>query len=287
MTLWIALLLGTVQGVFMFFPVSSTSHLALMQHWLIERGEDLAAPESPEMILFDLVVHVGTLVSIAIVFRKSLFTYLRTALRGFRELWGGARTHVGGLYVKLTLLGLVSVAVTGLIGLPLKSTFASAFAHPYVMSGTLIITGIMLWWTDVLPDRKIGLRQIGLRVAVVVGIAQGLALLPGISRSGMTIAFALFVGVKRRWAAEYSFFIAFPTIVGASLLQSIEVMRQDGLIAIEISAFVVAFIVSAVVGVIALFLVLNLLYRARFRVFSYYVWIIAVVVAVGSYYGWM
>ena len=114
---WVAILLGIIQGIFMFFPVSSTSHLALMQHWLIGMGISLPDPDSAEMILFDLVVHVGTLVSIAVVFRKSLSIYLRQAIKGFLNLVDSSKkqTNIGGLYVKLTLLGIVSVAVTGLI----------------------------------------------------------------------------------------------------------------------------------------------------------------------------
>ncbi len=285
MAIWVAAVLGIIQGIFMFFPVSSTSHLALTQHWLIGRGEELPPPESPEMILFDLVVHVGTLVSIAVVFRKSLTVYIRRTISGFNELFSGERTPMGNLYVKLTLLGLLSVLVTGMLGLPLKNIFESVFANPYAISSTLVITGILLWWTDVLPARTVGLRDIGIRIAIIIGIAQGLALLPGISRSGMTIAFALLAGVKRRWAAEYSFFIAFPTILGASLLQSIEVFRIGGWEAFDFPVFTIAFFVSAIVGILALYLVLALLYRAKFRFFSYYVWALALFVAANAYLG--
>lgn len=283
MAIWVAILLGIIQGIFMFFPVSSTSHLALMQHFLISRGIELPDPDSPEMILFDLIVHVGTLVSIAWVFKESLLVYLRNTIAGFLEWFGGEQTPRGALYRKLTFLGLFSVFVTGAIGFPLKSMFEAVFAEPLFMSGTLIITGIILWWTDFLTPRKVGLREITIWIAIVIGAAQALALLPGLSRSGMTIAFALFVGVKRRWAAEYSFFIAFPTILGATLLQAIEVFGYGGTITIGFPALTVGFVVSAIVGIFALKLVIHLLYRAQFRVFSYYVWALAVVVAISSF----
>ncbi len=287
MAIWIAILLGIIQGIFMFFPVSSTSHLALMQNWLLGRGEELPSPDSPEMILFDLVVHVGTLISIAVVFRNSLGKYLSLTLRGAGELLKRNQSNVGRLYIKLTLLGVLSVFITGLIGFPLKEVFESVFAQPFIMSATLIITGILLWWTDILPDRKIGLRQIGIGLAIIIGIAQGLALLPGLSRSGLTIAFALFAGLQRRWAAEYSFFIAFPTILGATLLQTIEVITATEPMTLSITVLLVGFLVAAIVGIIALYLVITLLYQAKFRFFSYYVWALAVVVAVSSWYGYM
>ena len=285
MAIWVAILLGIIQGIFMFFPVSSTSHLALMQHFLISQGIELPDPDSPEMILFDLIVHVGTLVSIAWVFKNSLTIYIKSTIQGFWEWISGEKTQMGGLYRRLTFFGLFSVLVTGLIGFPLKTMFESVFAQPLFMSGTLIITGIILWWTDYLPPRKVGLREIGIGIAIIIGIAQAFALLPGLSRSGMTIAFALFAGLQRRWAAEYSFFIAFPTILGATLLQAIEVFGFGGTITISFTALGVGFIVSALVGIVALKLVIHLLYRAQFRVFSYYVWTLAVVVAISSFMG--
>ena len=269
----------------MFFPVSSTSHLALMQHFLISRGIELPDPESAEMILFDLIVHVGTLVSIAYVFRDSLTKYLTWTLSGFWEWKTGERSPKGDLYRRLTFYGLLSVFVTGAIGFPMKSLFEEVFAQPLFMSGTLIVTGIILYWTDVLPPRKIGLREIGIGMAIIIGVAQALALMPGLSRSGMTIAFALFAGMQRRWAAEYSFFIAIPTILGATLLQAIEVFGYGGTISLGWSAMFTGFVVSAIVGIFALRVVIHLLYRANFRVFSYYVWFLAIVVAVSSFYG--
>lgn len=284
MAIWVAILLGIIQGIFMFFPVSSTSHLALTQHLLLNRGVDLPDPDSAEMILFDLIVHIGTLISIAWVFRESLSKYLSGTFSGFLEIAGGVSTSRGALYRKLTFLGLLSVFVTGAIGFPMKSAFESVFANPLIISGTLTITGIILWWTDILPPRKIGLREIGIGMAVIIGAAQALALMPGLSRSGMTIAFALFAGLQRRWAAEYSFFIAFPTILGASLLQAIEVFGYGGTITLGWSAILTGFIVSAVVGIFALKVVVHLLYKAQFRVFSYYLWLVAGIVLLSSLY---
>jgi undecaprenyl-diphosphatase len=281
MSVWEAILLGIIQGIFMFFPVSSTSHLVLTQHFLISQGSALPAPESAEMILFDLIVHVGTLVSMAVVFRKSLRGFIRHLTNGVRARFGPVEGRQD-LYLALAFYGLVSVAVTGLIGFPLKAMFETVFANPAMIAGTLTLTGILLWWTDVLARRPIGLKKVNLKVATVIGAAQGLALLPGLSRSGTTIAFALFAGLKRRWAAEYSFFIAFPTILGASLLQGIEVARSPEPLQLGFVPMAIGFVVAAIVGVFALQLVLKLLYRARFRYFSFYVWALAIVITVSA-----
>jgi undecaprenyl-diphosphatase len=279
-----AILLGIIQGVFMFFPVSSTSHLALTQHWLISRGSELPAPDSAEMIFFDLVVHVGTLVSMAVVFRHSLVQFLRHLAAGVRTRFAGSEGY-GTLYRNLLLFGLLSVAATAFIGFPLKFAFETIFATPIAMSVTLTLTGILLWWTDTLSRRTIGLRSIDTKVAVAIGAGQGLALMPGLSRSGTTIAFALFAGLKRRWAAEYSFFIAFPTILGASAVQGLEVARAPEPMTLSWLPIAVGFVVAAIVGIFALKLVLRLLYRARFRYFSFYVWALALVVAWSAFRG--
>ena len=289
MTVLEAIVLGIIQGIFMFFPVSSTSHLVLAQHWLIERGSEMPSPDSPEMILFDLVVHLGTLVSMAVIFRKSLAFFIMRLWRGLGEGFRapgreGARER---MTLKLAVLGLFSVAVTGAIGFPMKAAFETIFARPVFIAGTLTVTGILLYWTDVLPRRKRRLADVGPGTAALVGVAQGLALMPGLSRSGTTIAFGLFAGMKRRWAAEYSFFIAFPTIMGASLLQAIEVSGLGGVGGVGALPLLTGFVVAAVVGIGALALVLRLLYRARFRFFSYYVWGLALVILVGHFQGWL
>ena len=277
MTIIEAILLGIVQGIFMFFPVSSTSHLALLQHWLIEEGSRLPSPASSELILFDLVVHVGTLVSIGIVFRRDL----KKALIGiYRELGRGLRqlTSRHNRYLRLVGYSLLSLTATSVIGFIILWTGTGVFDSPFAIAINLVITGLLLWWTDSANKEAHGPGEFTARMAIIIGIAQGFALLPGLSRSGLTIAIALYLGIKRRWAATYSFFLAIPTILAASAMQLIVVLTDGEPILIEPMAFVVGFITAAIVGTGALAALLWLLYRARFRVFSIYVWLLAILV---------
>ena len=284
MALWIAILLGAIQGVFMFLPVSSTAHMVLTEHWLIGRGHQLPAPDSAEMILFNLVVHVGTLISIVVVFRRSLWHFTHRLLQGAWE-WaarGRSRTEAGWpLYPRLFLLGMLSVLWTGVIGLSLKAAFEWIFATPSAVAVTLIFTGVVLYWTDKLPPRRRGLRQTGPGTATIIGIAQGFALMPGLSRSAMTIVFGLFAGLKRRWAAEYSFFLAIPTICAATLLQGLEVWQLGLPTTISGAAMVTGFVVAAVVGILSLKMVVYFLYRAQLKIFSFYVWALAAAILTG------
>ncbi len=280
MTLWQAAILGLVQGVFMFFPVSSTSHLVLVQHWFKGKGAAFPDPDSETMIFFNLVVHVGTLVSIVVVFRRPIMDWWRGLLADLGALRAASfdwRVAWERLHLRLTFLCGVSVFVTGTLGLLMKAHVTHVFANPLFVATALLLTGAMLWGTDAVRGGA-SLRRFGVREALVIGLAQAFALVPGLSRSGLTIAAALFIGMRRRWAAEYSFLLAIPTILAASLVQAVEVVRTDGWHQIGAMPYLVAFVVSAVSGCVALWLVLRLLYRARFRVFAIYVWLLASVV---------
>lgn len=188
----------------MFVPVSSTSHLALTQHALLQSGSQMPAPDSAEMILFDIVVHVGTLVSIVVVMREPLG-------RLIRGLWSDTRTLVTAstgaiatrvrvselVYVRLAMLGAVTVAVTGVLGIAIRAFGTGIFGTPMFIAFALAVTGVILWWTDTVGPRWRGAAQLTVWVAVGIGIAQAAALIPGLSRSGLTIAMALALGDRK------------------------------------------------------------------------------------------
>lgn len=279
MAWWEAALLGLVQGVFMFVPVSSTSHLVLTQHGLLAAGSAMPSPDAPEMILFDLVAHVGTLVSIVIVMGGSLRRFLRGVVAdlGGPPAPGRGLPPARGIPRRLFALGVLATAVTGVLGLLVRGILAPAFANPTAVAVALIVTGGMLWWTDRMGHAQRGLKDLSVPMAVAVGVAQAAALMPGISRSGFTIFTGLLFGLRRRWVAEFSFFLAIPTIAGATLVQAFEVWRTPEVRA-DLAALAIGFVVAAGTGAVALYAVLRLLYRARFRVFSYYVVALAVAV---------
>ena len=279
-----AMVLGLVQGIFMFVPVSSTAHLVVAQHVMIAQGSSMPPPESPAMILFDLMVHMGTLVSIVIVFSKSLSALVRAT---FAETSSRLRIPGQGMgaFSRLFLMGMLTVLVTGVLGLVFKRTFELVFSAPQVLVVTLSLTAVLLFVTDRLPKRPLGIKSLGPRIAIVIGVAQALALIPGISRSGITIIAGLFSGLKRRWAAEYSFLVAIPTILAASLFQGVEVMRGAGLDGVGLGPMLVGLVVAAISGTVALKLVLALLYKAQLKVFSVYLVALATVIGFGLFDG--
>lgn len=287
MSVLVALLLGAIQGLFMFVPVSSTSHLVLTQTLLRERGAAMPAPDSPELILFDLVVHVGTLVSVVIVMRG----WFRELATDVRHEWRDGMPSVRGSDVavstRLIMLGLLSVAVTGVLGLVFYDPLSSAFGSPVAVAGALLVTGVLLWWTDAMTPQRSGSRlrfgwrgpaEVTVTVAVLVGVAQAVALAPGVSRSGATIFAALLLGMQRTLAARFSFGIAVPTIVAATAVQTLVVAMGEGVGSVGAAPLVAGFVAAALVGTGALMLVLRVLEAARFRVFSVYVWLLAIAV---------
>ncbi|MBO0594409.1 undecaprenyl-diphosphate phosphatase [Nesterenkonia sp. E16_7] len=273
MSLWESVLLGVIQGLFMFIPVSSSSHLVLVQQWMAAEGSPLPSPDTPEMILYNLVVHLGTMVSVTVVMWRPLKRLVQGIWREF-GLWRRRRTLRHLIHLRLALLGLITTAITGVLGLLIRAYGTDVFTTPWAVSLMLLATGIVLWWSDSVKTTWRGAAQMTVMVAVVIGLAQAAALFPGLSRSGLTIAAALALGMHRRLAAQFSFFVAIPTIVAATGLQSLSLLDPasfEGGLSLGWEDYALGFLVSAVVGAGALWMVLRLLYRGHFKVFAVYV----------------
>lgn len=284
MTLVVALILGLIQGIFEFVPVSSTSHFVLAQLWLEGRGSLTFAPDSPDLMLFDLVIHLGTVVSVVIVLRRALRELFRELTQ---ELRAGIRLNAPA--TRYSTLLLLTVLVTGVLGLTFRDLLLTGFRSIPLMATALIITGFAIWVTDSMRSGqtfgplRFGWRepqQITVSIAIAIGVAQALALYPGISRSGITIFMALLLGMQRVTAARYSFLVAIPTIIAATSVEALTMLREPAAYTIGLAPLAVGFLSAAAVGTVALIAVLKLLEAARFRVFSVYVWALALTVIV-------
>jgi len=255
---WIqSLLLGVLQGLTEFLPVSSSGHLVLLQSWL---GASFAFADSA--VAFDLVLHVATLIPVVWFYRRDVSTLL-------------AQPRANAGYIGLLVLATLPTAV---IGLALKDTFESVFHTPRAVAIALLATGALLAstrWTDrgargsaQAPSREGGYRSITPLAALAIGIAQGLAITPGISRSGSTIATALLLGIERSEAARFSFLLSIPAIAGAAVL-----VAKDGVSfsSGQSSSLAVGFLAAAGVGYIALRWLVQLVRSGRLYRFAFYV----------------
>lgn len=239
-----AIVLGILQGLTEFLPVSSSGHLVIAEALL---GVKMSG------VSFEVMLHLGTLLSVLVYFRARIG-------RLIQSLW----TKSMATERRLMLLLIVGTIPAGLVGVILKDFFESAFSNPALTSSMLFITGAILLSTKFIqPGRK----PLNLMTAIIIGIGQSLAILPGISRSGSTIAVGMLAGVEPSEAAEFSFLLAIPAIGGAALLQAGELAAmQTALLAPILAGTVCAF----VTGLGAVYAVLATIRKGKFAWFAYY-----------------
>jgi undecaprenyl-diphosphatase len=248
MTLLQAVILGALQGLTEFFPVSSSGHLVLAESLL---------GVNPPGVSFEVMVHLATVFSVIVLYRRRLIGLVSGLFRLQRD----ALTYVGML--------LLASVPAGLVGVTLADAIGGLFDRPALAALNLLVTGCIVYATRWLLDRG-DRRDPGWGGSVIVGIAQALAILPGISRSGFTVAAALWRKTGREAAAEFSFLLSIPAIVGASILQLPDMLSgAEGLHALPLSA---AAISAFLTGVLAIVLFVRWLRIGQFHRFAYYCW---------------
>ncbi|MGB9920339.1 MAG: undecaprenyl-diphosphate phosphatase [Moorellales bacterium] len=247
-----AVTLGLVQGLTEFLPISSSGHLVIFQHWL-----GVSTPG----LLFEVLVHFGTLLAVVLAFWPDIALILRRP------------------WHKMMVLIVVGTVPTVLMGVLLEPVFGAAFESTGVVGAALVITGCLLWWAGrCRPGRK-QLATTSLLDALAVGFGQGLAITPGLSRSGTTIAFALLRGLERGMAARYSFLLSIPAVLGATLWEARGLTSQPAGMAVPAEYWLAA-AVAALSGYAAIRVLLAVLERGRLHYFSYYCWLLGGIVLV-------
>ena len=251
-----AALLGVVQGLTEFLPVSSSGHLVLFQSWLPVAGDPLA---------FDLALHLGTLIPVLWVYRADLSGVIVDTTQGE----GPFLDRPG---VRLLLLLVAATIPTAVIGLSLEDIFERLFHTPAAVGAAFAVTGTFLWLTKKLKKGSTPAHGLRWRHAVGIGLAQGLAITPGISRSGSTIAAGLFLGMDREAAARFSFLLSIPAILGAVVLKAGDLDFSGA----SMTPILVGVTTSAISGYIALRVLIRLVRAGDFSKFAYYLWPLAV-----------
>ena len=278
-----AFVLGLVQGASEFLPISSSGHLVFVP-WLFGW--------SSSSLLFNTVVHLGTLLSILAVFGRDFGAIIAATLRSIRV---GSLADVNARLGWFILLGSVPAAITGLL---LKDSLEQLYHTPQAAAGFLAVTGLLLAGSEWL-SRNAGQRNqvaaksanarsqqqpdslaaLSLRQSFLIGLAQAVALAPGISRSGMTIAAGLAQGLRREAATRYSFLLGAPAFLGAGLLQGADMLAADpAAVQAELPALLLGFIASAVTGYAAIRLLLAYVRRNGFYLFSVYCLLVSLAV---------
>lgn len=255
MDLWDSFLLGLIQGITEFLPISSSGHLVLAQA--------LLGVESDHGITFEVVVHFGSLCSILVFYRAEVFGLIKGALSLLRHPLKPEPEE------RLVLMVLASMVPALVVGLLLKDHIESAFDSPVWVCCMLIVTGFVLFSSRFAPN---GTRQLTYRSAIGMGLAQAVAILPGISRSGSTITAGQHLGLSREESARFSFLMVIPVIAGAMVLE----LGDIGTAAPGHSwtVLLVGFLTSALSGYYALSFLIHLVKRRGIQMFAWYCWLI-------------
>jgi len=242
MTLFDAIILGIIQGFTEFLPISSSGHLVL--------GQALLGVDSPGNVV-EVVTHLGTLLSVIWVFWKDLSSILISFQNQDTQK-----------YILFLIMGTLPAVI---IGLAARDMITDLFDSIPMVAGSLIFTGIILLLTQKLNRKN---KQLNLKTGLIIGLTQAFAMMPGISRSGMTISTGLALGLSGKDAAKFSFLLAIPVIAGAGLLTVLD--TQPGSISIPMLQLLLAFFSAFIVGTISLKWLLGLLESGKFHRFGYY-----------------
>lgn len=259
-----AIILGAVQGLSEFLPISSSGHLALLPHILgVETG-----------LAFDTVLHLGTLLAIFSFFWKDIINLIKGFLLSLIDLTEGFDTFKKGLKEvpekRFSWLIIIGSIPTALIGILLKDAIENIFRGTIFIGIFLIITGLILYYSERHSSGNITESDMSFKQSIIIGICQGLAVLPGISRSGATIASGLCLGLEREYSARYSFLLSIPAVLGAGLIQIKDITTIDA----SLTVLLAGFVSSVIFGYLAIKLLMKMIKGWSLDIFAYYCWIV-------------
>ncbi|SDL06496.1 undecaprenyl-diphosphate phosphatase [Natronincola ferrireducens] len=271
MTIFKAIILGIVQGLTEFLPVSSSGHLAVAQG-LLNVPED-------RMLFLAVMLHFGTLISIFFIYTKDILLICKEFVLMFFDVLKGRGFNMNNEHRKLGIYIIIATIPTGLMGIFLGDIFESFFTSQLIIGFALIITGTLLWTAEKIHSGKRNIHHMKGWDALIVGIFQGLAITPGISRSGATIVGSLFRGFNKELATKFSFLIAIPSILGATILETKDALTM-GTGDISFTIILAGILAAFLSGVFAIRTLINFIKQEKLYYFSFYTWTIGSVLVV-------
>ena len=262
MTYFSSFLMGLVQGLAEFLPISSSGHLAIAQNLL---GLETEVP-----VFFDVLLHLGTLLAVFVAYWRDICEIVVEFFRGIRDIAHHTTPKQAPPARRMILLIIVATLPLVVV-LPIHEK-VQALGDNMVFVGTaLVVTGFLLFACDLVRKGRKTAKNATLLDALVVGVGQAIATMPGISRSGMTITAGCFCGYERSFAVRFSFLMSIPAILGANVLSLVDAFK-GGIIWAEVPMYMVGVITAAVVGYACIRLLRLIAEKGRFGAFSYYCW---------------
>lgn len=262
MTYLMSIVLGFVQGVAEFLPISSSGHLSIFQNWF-----GLEEPDN----LFNVLLHFATLIAVCVVYWRDIVDMIKEFFRGVEALTNRKDDHgpvpPARRLVMMVILGTLPL----LLVLPIEDKVEALGGSNLFVGIALLFTGAILFVSDRMAKGKKTARTATVKDALLVGCAQAVAVVPGLSRSGCTIAAGMALGFDRTFAVRFSFLLSLPAVLGATLLKVIDVV-QEGIDTALLPMYLVGMIVAGVVGYFSIRLVNMLAQKNKFGRFAYYCW---------------
>ncbi|MDL1985418.1 MAG: undecaprenyl-diphosphate phosphatase [Deltaproteobacteria bacterium] len=268
-----SVMLGIIQGLTEFLPVSSSGHLVLLQN--------LFGIREPEL-LFDISLHLGTLLAVFIVFYKEILRILQTLLRlpALIKSSGNLKSvFADNEEIRIFALILIGSIPTAILGILFHKIADQIFGAVWIVGVMLLVTGTLLWFTRQMSDEGRPLIKVSIRDALMIGLIQGMAIMPGISRSGATISMALFLGMNREVAGRYSFLLSIPAILGALILGLNSTIIQTD---IPGKTILLGTVIAGIVGYIALKVLLRMVKQGHLYYFAPYCWLLGAATLIWS-----
>ncbi len=270
-----AILMGIVQGLSEFLPISSSAHLVFTSNFYKVMKNIPIVQSSNEEVFFDIMVHLGTLIAVLIFFRKDVAKILKA-------MWHALRTKDwSDKEAKLGLFIVAGTVITVALALPINEIAEKLVYKPAIVGILLFITGFTLLYSEY-KSKKIETKtdSVDLKTSILIGLAQGLAALPGFSRSGWTIATGLFCGLDRVTAARYSFLLSIPIILGASMVYPLVKIDVAEAINYNWIAILVGTIVSGITGYLCIKYFMKFISKFSLAIFGYYCIIAGIATAI-------
>ena len=270
--------MGIVQGLSEFLPISSSAHLVFTSNFYKVFNDMPIHQQSNQEVFVDIMLHLGTLIAVLIFFRKEVMEILMALINGIKTKNYSEHNCKLGLYI---MLGTV---ITVLIAYPLNEVAEKLVYSPVIVGILLFITGFILYFSEKYSDKvQNKLSEMNFKTSILMAIAQGIAALPGFSRSGWTIATGLFNKVDRVTAARYSFLLSIPIILGASMVYPFVKIDMTELATYNWVDIIIGTFVSGFVGYLCIKYFLKFLVKYSLKVFAYYCFVVGIITSIFFY----
>ena len=269
-----AVILGVIQGVAEFLPISSSGHLAIAQNLLglkIEGSTDGT---------FDVLLHLGTLIAVFVAYWPDIVDMIREFFLGVKDIARGTTPTPVPPNRRMILLLIIGTLPLFVI-VPIKDYIEGLSANTIVVGCALLVTGVMLFFSDRHNRGKKTAGSVPLRDVLVIGVAQAFATIPGLSRSGTTVSVGCFLGLDRRFALRYSFLMSIPAVLGANILKLKDIIAT-GVDMTLIPAYISGVATAAVLGYLSVRLLKFVTEKGKFGAFSYYCWTVGALTIIAS-----